>query len=211
MKSKPWLFGLLIVLAQSSIQAQESNSSQPPLFRIRTITAGVNLKSLSDSKTLESAMAFLGRAKKEYEKAGYEVQTLRIATQPLGEYLDGHSLDEAISELKEIDRLLTSRDVLLAVGPVISEDRYDPDLPNWAARLIEATNNISFSVSVASGESGLHQQAVRSAAEIMVAISKTSKGGEGNFRFTATANCPPDIPFFPAAYHRGSPSFAVGL
>jgi hypothetical protein len=35
--------------------------------------------------------------------------------------------------------------------------------------------------------------------------------GEANFRFTASANCPAGIPFFPAAFHEGPNSFAVGL
>ena len=52
-------------------------------FRIRTITAGVNLKNTSDLATVESAIGFLQKAKKKFEDEGYEIQTLRIATQPL--------------------------------------------------------------------------------------------------------------------------------
>ena|SRR2546421_7723401 len=51
-------------------------------FKIRTITAGVNLKSASDLGTVESAIDFLRRASKKFEAEGYEIQTLRIATQP---------------------------------------------------------------------------------------------------------------------------------
>jgi uncharacterized protein (UPF0210 family) len=35
--------------------------------------------------------------------------------------------------------------------------------------------------------------------------------GEANFRFTASANCPAGIPFFPAGFHEGVNSFAIGL
>src|SRR4030095_7639766 len=35
--------------------------------------------------------------------------------------------------------------------------------------------------------------------------------GEANFRFTANANCPANIPFFPAAFHEGVNSFGIGL
>src|SRR5215831_5125953 len=58
-------------------------------FKIRTITAGVNLKNTSDETTIQSAIGFLRRAKRIFEDAGYEIQTLRIATQPLPEYLKG--------------------------------------------------------------------------------------------------------------------------
>jgi hypothetical protein len=45
----------------------------------------------------------------------------------------------------------------------------------------------------------------------MSAIAHATPGGEGNFRFAATAFCPPGTPFFPAAYHEGDPGFSVGL
>src|SRR4051794_24983002 len=55
-------------------------------FRIRTITAGVNLDSTSDLKTIESAIEFLQHARKKFEDEGYEIQTVRIATQPFSQY-----------------------------------------------------------------------------------------------------------------------------
>src|SRR2546423_14955463 len=58
-------------------------------FRIRTITAGVNLKNTSDLTTVESAIEFLQTAKKKFEDEGYEIQTVRIATQPLPDDLNG--------------------------------------------------------------------------------------------------------------------------
>src|SRR5712691_5986748 len=66
-------------------------------FKIRTITAGVNLKNTSDLITVESAIGFLQRVKKKFEDEGYEIQTLRIATQPLPEYLNGKSRGEALA------------------------------------------------------------------------------------------------------------------
>ncbi len=210
MKKRLWLLVVFLLLLNMDVQGQEGNNNKP-LFRIRTITAGVNLKSVSDLGTIESAMAFLERTKKEFEKAGYEVQTLRIATQPLNEYLNDRSLNAAIPALKTIDLLITSKNVLLSIGPVITEDKYDPEFSSWTVGLIRETNNICFSVSVASKSHGIHNQTILTAAEAMVAISKATKGGEGNFRFTASASCPPNIPFFPAAYHQGVENFAIGL
>ena len=71
-------------------------------FRIRTITAGVNLRNTSDLATVESAIVFLQRAKKKFEDEGYEIQTLRIATQPLPEYLNGKSRAAALADLKPL-------------------------------------------------------------------------------------------------------------
>lgn len=180
-------------------------------FRIRTITAGVNLKSTSDVAAVESAITFLQSAKKKFEAAGYEIQTLRIATQPLPQYLHGKSRSAALLDLKKLDATASSKDVLLSIGPVITDDRYDPEFARWATALVRETKNINFSVSVASPERGVHRQTARTAAETIVAISKTSPGGEGNFRFTAAANCLAGTPFFPVAYHQGPAAFSVGV
>jgi len=178
-------------------------------FRIRTITAGVNLQSTADLKTIESAIEFLQNARKKYEDQGYEIQTLRIATQPFSQYLNGKSRTDAIADLKKIDDLLSARNAILSIGPVITDDRHDSEFASWAVQLVKETKNISFSVTVAS-ERGIHAQTALTAAEAIVAISKASPGGEGNFRFTAAANCPPG-PFFPVAYHRGPAAFSIGL
>ena len=180
-------------------------------FRIRTITAGVDLKSTSDVATLNSAITFLETAKKKLESAGYEIQTLRIATQPLPQYLQGKSRQDALADLKQLDDVVSSKGVLLSIGPVITDDRYDPEFASWAAALVRETKNINFSVSVASSERGVHGQTARTASEAIVAISKSSPGGEGNFRFTAAANCLAGTPFFPVAYHQGPAAFSVGI
>src|SRR5213075_331292 len=101
--------------------------------------------------------------------------------------------------------------VLFSIGPVITDDRYDREFAVWATQLVKETKNINFSVSVASPERGVHRQTALTAAEAIVAIGKSSPGGEGNFRFTAAANCLAGTPFFPVAYHQGPAAFSVGL
>src|ERR1043166_6423948 len=96
-------------------------------FRIRTITAGVTLKSTNDLATIESSMEFLLRAKNKFQDDGYQIQTLRIATQPLPEYLNGKSRRDALAELKKIDQVVSAKNVLLSIGPVITDDRHDAE------------------------------------------------------------------------------------
>ncbi|HEU5236652.1 MAG TPA: DUF711 family protein, partial [Pyrinomonadaceae bacterium] len=127
-------------------------------FRIRTITAGINLKSTSDVSSVASAITFLQTAKKKFEDAGYEIHTLRIATQPLPQYLNGKSRQEALADLKKLDATVSSAGVLLSIGPVITDDHYDPAFASWASALVLETRNINFSVSVASPERGIHPQ-----------------------------------------------------
>src|SRR5207302_1535455 len=141
-------------------------------FRIRTITAGVNLGSTTDLNTIQSAIEFLQRARKKFEEQGYEIQTVRIATQPLPEYLKGKSRNDAIADLKKIDEVVSAKGVILSIGPVITDDRYDPDFAAWATQLVKETKSINFSVTVASPERGVHRQTALSAAAAIVAISK---------------------------------------
>src|SRR5205823_5604739 len=141
-------------------------------FKIRTITAGVNLRNTSDLAAVESAIGFLQRAKKKFEDEGYEIQTLRIATQPLPEYLNGKSRSAALRDLKAIDGVVAAKNVLFSIGPVITDDRYDPEFAVWATQLVRETKNINFSVTVASPERGIHRQTALTAAEAIVAISK---------------------------------------
>ena len=215
---------LLSLLASSIIGASEptfgniksrpSSQSRKAVpsrrFRIRTITAGVNLDSTGDLKTIESAIEFLQRARKKFEDEGYEIQTVRIATQPFSQYLNGKSRVAAIADLKKIDQILSARNAILSIGPVITDDRHDPEFAPWAAQPVKETKNISFSVTVAS-ERGVHRQTALTTAEAIVAIRRSTPGGEGNFRFTAAANCLPGTPFFPVAYHRGPAAFSIGL
>src|SRR5438309_5291765 len=117
-------------------------------FRIRTITAGVNLRNTSDLATIEAAIGFLQRAKKKLEAEGYEIQTLRIATQPLPEYLNGKTRGEALADLRKIDEVISAKGVILSIGPVITDDRYDAEFASWATQLVKETKNINFSVTV---------------------------------------------------------------
>ena len=207
----PLVIGADAKLVRSPDVSRRIVADKSHRFRIRTITAGVNLRNTSDLATVEAAIGFLQRAKKKFEDEGYEIQTLRIATQPLPEYLNGKSRLAALADLRAIDGVVSSKNVLFSIGPVITDDRYDPDFPSWATQLVKETKNINFSVTVASPERGIHRQTTLTAAEAIVAISKSSPGGEGNFRFTAAANCLAGTPFFPVAYHQGAQAFSIGL
>lgn len=196
---------LIFIFCTSFCFAQYPESG----FRIRTITAGINLNSPSDTATINRAIRFLKTAKKEYEEAGYEVQTLRVATQHFWKYAADY--DDAIPGLVMLDEIAIRENIMLSIGEIMSPNLYDPDLDEWVVKLIKNTRQISFNQSISSLEMGVLNNSIRQASEIIVAISRNSEGGEGNFRFTATANCPPNIPFFPAALHAGKDNFSIGL
>jgi len=180
-------------------------------FRIRTITAGVTLVNLSDTGSINNAIDFLKKSRQVFLDKGYEVQTIRISTQNLHELISGKPTQQTISQLKKIDKILVENNVGLAIGELLAGNQYDSELAKWTVQLIKSTSKISFSVPISSAQNGIHNKSIKTAAEICRALSENSEGGEANFRFTASANCPSGIPFFPAAFHKGVNSFAIGL
>jgi len=201
------LFALSLLLSLTTIlSSQEANH----LFRVRTVTAGVTLNSLTDTTTLNSAIEFLKKAKQEYITKGYEVQTLRISTQNFHNYLNQYSYEEALPLLVRFDKIAQRNNIILSIGQILPPDKYQGGIAGWAEKLIQTTTTISFSLPISSHVIGIHFNSIKAASEIISAISKFNEG-EANFRFTTSANCPAGIPFFPAAFHDGKNSFAVGL
>jgi len=183
----------------------------PNHFRIRTITAGLQLQNTFNLKQAEAAVAFLQRARGRFLAEGFEVQTLRIATQPLQEYLPQWMKTSSLQTIQALDRFAVENDVMFSIGPVVTGDSYHAEFASWAAELTQQTKNISFTVRVASPEHGIHHKTLRIAAEAIQAIAHASPGGEGNFRFAATAFVPSGTPFFPAACFSQGNAFSIGL
>jgi uncharacterized protein len=189
----------------------------PKRFRIRTIAAFVNLETTDFSNSdfltnkIQAANRLLRHMAQKLTDEGYAVQTVRIATNPFGEWL----LPETKSEqLAQLDALLDALDVsFCALGPA---DTVDEILHSCPA-IVAASPRFSCSANVAPA----HSDTANAVARCILDISKLDqppflRGGLGNFRFCAAASCKPFIPFFPAAKSSrslgdGLVGFAVGL
>jgi uncharacterized protein (UPF0210 family) len=189
--------------------APERASARP--FRVRTITAGIDVRTFEDLETVEASIALLERGRVLFEDEGYEVETLRLSTPPVVAGLSEAARDAVLPQLQALDRLLESKKVMLGLGPVLLSDRADAALPPWAGELVRTTRQLSFSVVIASPDGGAQPEAAAVAARTMAAIAGATPGGAGNFRFAAAANVPAGTPFFPVSYHRGPDALAIGL
>ncbi len=204
---------LLRLLGGLTLSPMVMHAKSPPGhgFRIRTITAGVTLDDFSNLSTLHSATEFLAEAKSRFVDAGYDVQTVRIATQELSGTVSELGPERSLELLSRIDSLMVSREVLLAVGPLLAADGEKANFASWAAELVTATRQLSFSLRVAQPGRGVVPDASRIAAETILELSRIGGNGEQNFRFATAANIPPGTPFFPVAYHEGPSAFSLGL
>jgi uncharacterized protein (UPF0210 family) len=169
------------------------------------------LQSTVNLDQAEAAVSFLKHTREAFEAQGYEVQTLRLATQPLQEYLPDWTNPSSLEAIKALDQFAVDSGVVCSIGPVITDDEHHQAFAAWAVELVQQTKNISFTCQVASPGYGVHYQAVRAAAETIHALAQGTPGGEGNFRFAATAFIPSGTPFFPAAYFDQGNAFSIGL
>jgi uncharacterized protein (UPF0210 family) len=201
------LSALCLLVSLTTVLYSQKTTHQ---FRVRTVTAGITLNSLADTTTFNAAIDFLKKAKQVYIDNGYEVQTIRISTQNLYKYLNQYSYNDALPYLVRLDKIAQQNNISLSIGQILPPDKYQAGIGDWAEKLVQTTSNISFSLPISSHEIGIHFNSIKASSEIFTAISK-SKGGEACFRFTASANCPAGIPFFPAAFHEEVNSFAIGL
>jgi len=179
--------------------------------RVRTITAFVRLDRATWQTQIRDALTMLRSAKSAFEAAGYEVQTIRISTQPFPEYIRGLQPEEALRFFRAYDRLATQEGFVASIGPAMLTDEDDPNLVDFLGEILLATESLNASV-VVGGANGVHWNAVRASAALIKRLADSTPRSEGNFRFAATALLPTDTPFFPGSYHTGTGrQFAIGL
>ncbi len=186
------------------------SSDMPRKPKVRAITAFIRIDHDRYAQQVQEALVMLRGAKSAFEKGGYDVQTIRITTQPFPQYTIGLSIDEAVEFFKRIDDLSKKEDFLANIGPALLTDQDDPTRAEWLGEILAITR-INASIVVA-GEDGIHWNAIRAAAKTVKHLEDRSPNGASNFGFAAIAMVPPYAPFFPGSYHNGDGhQFSVGL
>jgi uncharacterized protein len=201
----------LLPLVASVPGARVPAGDRERLVRVRAITAGIAPRSLADLGRVESALAMLGRAKRRFVEAGFEVQTVRVATSPLLAHVGAAARASSLDALRALDRLVKDAGAVLSVGPVLTRNEPEPELAAWMAEAMRATEVTNYSAAIASPALGVHAKATRTAADIVLALSRVTADGKANFRFAAAANVPAGTPFFPVAHHQGADAISIGM
>lgn len=176
-------------------------------MKIRSVTYFLNPKYPLDENALRKAGEFLARAKAAYENAGYEVQTMRLATTPFPKLLNGDvkKLPQIAQDLAKI--LLQINVAYASLGPALIDF---PGSYEIIPEAISAGENIFFSGVIADKQNGISLQAINACAKIIQQASTITPDGFANLRFAALANVKAGAPFFPAAYHDSdAPAFAI--
>jgi len=201
------LLGMSVQLVAQS-NAPATVASNP---KVRAITAFVRLDKATYEKQIADALVVLRKAKSEFEAAGYQVETIRLTTQPLAELVSGMTEDQALAFLGRLDALSTKQDFLPNVGPAMLRDNDDPATMRLLERALSTLPNIEASTIIAD-EKGIHWKTIHRTSQLVKYVSEHSPRSQGTFNFTATAMLKPLSPFFPGSYHTGvGRQFAIGF
>src|SRR5882724_9525356 len=192
-------------------QAQQKNAAPPDKPKIRAITAFINLDRAQYKEQVADALKMLKRAQTIFESRGYQVQTIRIATQPFPEYTKGLTTQQAVAFFKEYDALAVKEKFAASIGPAMPNPGDSEAQADLLAEILSNAKSLNASLAVA-GEEGVNWKAVGAAARVMKKLEESTPHSQGNFHFAAIAMVPPLTPFFPAAYHTGfGHQFAIAL
>ena len=203
-----WHVSLLAFFLFAAAVAPASAQGKP---KIRSITAFIRLDTGQYAQQVADTLAMLRNAQARYELAGYQVQSIRITTQPFPEYTQGMSKHAALAFFHDLDALAKKGNVVISIGPALMTDNDNPAQAELLGEILGLTSNLYGSVVVA-GSDGVHWKSVHAAAEIMKYLEDHSENSLGNFRFAAIANVPAYTPFYPSSYHQGlGHQFAIAL
>ena len=172
-------------------------------MRIRALTGFIDPGWPIDTEFVAKTAQCLKSCRSALQDAGFEVQTLRIATPPPSEM----STPVAPADRPDLARRLEAEIFIqgidyAAIGPALPDE---PDGFHILPKVLDATDTVFSSGLYADPTVGLSLTAARACARAIQEISTIRDDGFGNLRFAALVNVPAGVPFFPAAYHRGGP------
>ena len=93
-----------------------------PHPKVRAITAFVDVDSQGYAQQIEDTAKFLNGARDRYRAAGWDVETIRIVTQPFPQYTKGLAHDAALAMLRGIDALGAKLKFTPSIGPAMWND-----------------------------------------------------------------------------------------
>jgi uncharacterized protein len=179
--------------------------------KVRAITAFVRLDPAHYQEQIQDTLKFLRAAKAAFEKSGYEVEGVRITTQPFPEYTRGMTDEQVLAFFRGYDALAVKEGFDAAIGPAMMRDADDPHEAELLAKIIANSKTLEGSVFIA-GEDGIHWKSIHAAAGVIKYLEANTQHSQGNFSFTASSLVPSGTPFYPASYFTGDgKQFAVGL
>jgi len=181
-------------------------------MKVRAITVGRESTAPLDHQEIAKAGQFADQFRTAFADIGVPVQTVRLATQPFPQYLGGLQERQLIQFAQDLQECCHDNGIdYCALGPVNPHIVTEARLLQFLPALISETEMIFASAILGGLEYPVSSTVAHAIARVIREIALATRGGFGNLRFAGLVNCPPHIPFFPAAFHWGEPAFSIAL
>ena len=172
-------------------------------MKIRTITTGIPLP--FSPYQLQRAAKFNTACQTYFEANGYEVQTTRASCQIWDEKRDIDTILKLASDAQALGI------EFLNLGTILPGKRYTETHLAYIADVIVQSETLFATATLTTPSGDVASAIAENAARIIQQIARQTDAGYGNLRFAALMNCPPNTPFFPAAYwHDTRTNFGIG-
>lgn len=199
---------LLVLICALAADSQQQTPFHP---KVRAITAFVHIDRDHYQEQMDEAITFLKSAKQDYTSAGWEVQTVRVTTQPFPQYTRGLTKAEAVKLLLDMDAYASKAGVDFNIGPAVMHIGDPLENLEVLGEVLSKAKTANATALVANDE-GINWPAIKATAHMLKYVSENSPHSQGTFNFAMTAMVRPGTPFYPGSYHLGpGHEFAVGL
>jgi uncharacterized protein (UPF0210 family) len=195
------------IVSGSLARGQATHSDYPA---IRAVTAFVHVEKGTGSARIDEAAQFLNAAQTAFHQAGFSGAAGRVTTQPFPEYIKGLKREEAIALIHGLSQVAVKDHVRLNIGPAMMNDGDD----TAAAALLPSVlaDGKVYASLVVADDKGIHWNAVKVASHVIHELGATTRDGNGNFYFAASAMIRPYGPYYPSSWHDGpGKHFAVAM
>lgn len=174
-------------------------------MKIRTITQFIPLTWPIDKASIVSTAQFLANARHQFTQAGFEVQSVCLATPPFLDVIGYPDTPLLLEFAHALEDLADKHNIdYVSIGPVVATTPLALLMSIHALpQLISETNRIYSGVLFADQVSGINLAAAQDFAQAICDIAQATPNGIGNMRLGALANVPPNLPFPHVAYHDG--------
>jgi uncharacterized protein (UPF0210 family) len=190
--------------------AVETVQIREPMLQIRSITLGVDASWPLSAEITASAATFFAHARKAFEAEKVAVQTTRLCTQPAHRFVTPAQLPEFAAALQAA--CVAHAIPYAAVGGIQLGGAWTEATAVEAIIDAIVPNDRVFSSLQVAQDSAIDYAAARAAGAVIAGVAQRTAHGFGNLRFTAAAQCPANIPFFPASWHGGGDrAFSLAL
>jgi uncharacterized protein (UPF0210 family) len=170
-------------------------------MKIRSITCFYHPGAENAGEIIDRLGEFAAVARTQFNSAGFQVQSTRLATVPFPEMCPSGCRESGVALVQKLEHKAQERGFdYLSMGPALPDS---PESYSLIPEMLEETKTVFFSANLIDLNGRISISAIRSSAEIIHRAADIEKDGFANLRFAAVAGVKPFTPFFPAAFSSG--------